>query len=140
MTIAVCNMQSQGTIVQCIMWKKLNKFMKKNGVGKPNFKASWRIVRRPTGMLSKLSMAIMTQRSPWRTKSSLASYIGLHCRNNTYGSTSSLTCKSNIVASASNIRKQKLWKRRNQDTFPFGPSDYLLELLWKMPFVNQTSG
>jgi hypothetical protein len=36
-------------------------------------KASWRIVHRPTGMPSILSMAVVTQRSPSRTKGALAS-------------------------------------------------------------------
>jgi hypothetical protein len=37
-TIAICNMQLEVMEVQCIMWKKLNKVMEKNGVEKPNFK------------------------------------------------------------------------------------------------------
>jgi hypothetical protein len=38
MTIVVCVIQSKDTVVQCIMWRKLNKVMKKNGMEKPNFK------------------------------------------------------------------------------------------------------
>jgi hypothetical protein len=38
MIIAVCNMQPEDTEVQCIMWRKLNKLMKKNVVEKPNFR------------------------------------------------------------------------------------------------------
>ena len=38
MTIAVCDMQSEDTKVQCIMWKELNEVMQRNGVEKPNFK------------------------------------------------------------------------------------------------------
>jgi hypothetical protein len=38
MTIALCDMQSEDTKVQCMMWRKLNKFMRENGVEKPNFK------------------------------------------------------------------------------------------------------
>jgi hypothetical protein len=38
MTIAVCDMQSKDTMVQCIMWRELNDLMAKNGVENTNFK------------------------------------------------------------------------------------------------------
>jgi hypothetical protein len=38
MTIAVCDMQSEDTKVQCIMWGEFNNLMRKNGVENPNFK------------------------------------------------------------------------------------------------------
>jgi hypothetical protein len=38
MTIAICNMQSEDTKVQCIMWRKLNDLMAKNSVEDTNFK------------------------------------------------------------------------------------------------------
>jgi hypothetical protein len=38
MTITVCDMQSKDMKVQCIMWRKLNNLMRKNGVENPNFK------------------------------------------------------------------------------------------------------
>jgi hypothetical protein len=38
MTIAMCDMQSENTKVQCIMWRKLNKLMRENSMEKPNFK------------------------------------------------------------------------------------------------------
>jgi hypothetical protein len=52
MTIAVCDMQSKDTKVQCIMWTKLNDLMRKDGVENPNFKgfmvdnaqANWNVV------------------------------------------------------------------------------------------------
>jgi hypothetical protein len=37
-TITTYDMQSKDTDVNCIMWRKLNKFMKKNGIEKPNFR------------------------------------------------------------------------------------------------------
>ena len=46
--------------------------MKKTGKEKQTSKASWRILCRPTGMPSKLSMVVVIQRSSWRIKSSLA--------------------------------------------------------------------
>jgi hypothetical protein len=39
MTIAVCDMQSEDTKVQCIMWKKLKDLMGNNGVKNPNFQS-----------------------------------------------------------------------------------------------------
>jgi hypothetical protein len=53
MTIAVCDMQSEDTKVQCIMWRELNNLMAKNGIEKTNFKgfmadsaqANWNVVR-----------------------------------------------------------------------------------------------
>jgi hypothetical protein len=53
MTIAVCDMQSEDTKVQCIMWRELNDLMAKNGVENTNFKgfmvdiahANWNAVR-----------------------------------------------------------------------------------------------
>jgi hypothetical protein len=78
MTIAVCDMQLEDTKAQCIMWRKLNDLMAKNGVENTNSKASWRTVHKPIGMLSKLSMAVVTQRFPWRTESALLSSSGLH--------------------------------------------------------------
>jgi hypothetical protein len=53
MTIAVCDMQSEDTKVQCIMWRELNDFMTKNGVENTNFKgfmadstqANWNVVQ-----------------------------------------------------------------------------------------------
>jgi hypothetical protein len=38
MTIAVCDMQSEDTKVQCIMWRELNELMRQNGVENSNFK------------------------------------------------------------------------------------------------------
>jgi hypothetical protein len=38
MTIAVCDMQSEDTKVQCIMWRELNDLMAKNGIENTNFK------------------------------------------------------------------------------------------------------
>jgi hypothetical protein len=38
MMIAICDMQSENTEAQCVMWKNLNKFMANNGVPNPNFK------------------------------------------------------------------------------------------------------
>jgi hypothetical protein len=38
MTIVVCDMQSEDTKVQCIMWRELNDLMVKNGVENTNFK------------------------------------------------------------------------------------------------------
>ena len=38
MTIAICDMQSEDTKVQCIMWRKLNDLMAKNGIENTNFK------------------------------------------------------------------------------------------------------
>jgi hypothetical protein len=38
MTIAICDMQSEDTKVQCIMWRELNDLMAKNGVENTNFK------------------------------------------------------------------------------------------------------
>jgi hypothetical protein len=38
MTIAVCDMQSEDTKVQCIIWRELNNFIRKNDVENPNFK------------------------------------------------------------------------------------------------------
>jgi hypothetical protein len=51
--IAVCDMQSKDTKVQCIMWRDFNEPMQKNGMEKPNFKgfmadsaqANWNTVR-----------------------------------------------------------------------------------------------
>jgi hypothetical protein len=40
MTIAICDMQSKDTKVQCIMWRELNDLMAKNGVENTNFKGS----------------------------------------------------------------------------------------------------
>jgi hypothetical protein len=125
MTIAMYDMQSEDTKAQCIIWKKLNKLMRKNGVEKPNFKASWWTVCKPTGMPSKSSMAMVTQRSPWKTKNTLASCNRLHCYNDTHRSTSNQTCKTNTIASISNIRIQRQWKRQNQDTLSFRPGSYL---------------
>jgi hypothetical protein len=53
MTIAVCDMQSEDTKVQCIMWRELNEVMQRKGVEKPIFKgfmadsaqANWNAVR-----------------------------------------------------------------------------------------------
>jgi hypothetical protein len=39
MTTAVYDMQLEDTEVQCIIWRKLNKVMQKNGVEEPNFKS-----------------------------------------------------------------------------------------------------
>jgi hypothetical protein len=38
MTIAVCDMQSEDTKVQCIMWRELNNLMATNSVQNTNFK------------------------------------------------------------------------------------------------------
>jgi hypothetical protein len=38
MTIAICDMQSEDTKVQCIMWREFNDLMRKYGVENPNFK------------------------------------------------------------------------------------------------------
>jgi hypothetical protein len=38
MTIAVCDMHSEGTEGQVIFWNCLNKVMERNGVPHPNFK------------------------------------------------------------------------------------------------------
>jgi hypothetical protein len=38
MTIVICDMQSEDTKVQCIMWRELNDLMAKNGVENTNFK------------------------------------------------------------------------------------------------------
>jgi hypothetical protein len=78
MTIAVCEMQSEDTKVQCIMWREHNKLMRENSVERPNFKGFRRAVRKPAGMPSKSSMEVVTQRSLWRTESTLASSIRLH--------------------------------------------------------------
>ena len=53
MTIAVCDMQSEDTAAQCIMWRSLNEVMAANGVADVNFKgfmadsaqANWNAVR-----------------------------------------------------------------------------------------------
>jgi hypothetical protein len=53
MTITICDMQSEDTKVQCIMWRELNDLMRKNSVENPNFKgsmadstqANWNVVR-----------------------------------------------------------------------------------------------
>jgi hypothetical protein len=53
MTIAVCDMQSEDTKVQCIMWRELNDLIRKNNVENPNFKgfmvdsvqANWNVVQ-----------------------------------------------------------------------------------------------
>jgi hypothetical protein len=53
MTIAVCDMQSEDTAAQCIMWRSLNEVMAANGVANVNFKgfmadsaqANWNAVR-----------------------------------------------------------------------------------------------
>jgi hypothetical protein len=42
----------------------------------PTSKASWRTVHRPIRMLSESSMAVVIQRSPWRTVSALISSTG----------------------------------------------------------------
>jgi hypothetical protein len=34
MTFAVCDMQHEDMVVQCIMWRKLNKVLSRNGVEK----------------------------------------------------------------------------------------------------------
>jgi hypothetical protein len=78
MTIALCDMQSEDMKVQCIMWRELNDLMAKNGVENTNFKASWQTVLTPIGMLSESSMAVVIQRSPWRTESILVSSTRLH--------------------------------------------------------------
>jgi hypothetical protein len=39
MTIAVCDMQSEDTMAQCIMWRELNDLMAKNGIKNTNFKS-----------------------------------------------------------------------------------------------------
>ena len=52
MTIAVCDMQSEDTEIQVIMWTCLNRMLEKNGVTNPNFKgfmadsaqANWNVV------------------------------------------------------------------------------------------------
>jgi hypothetical protein len=36
--IAICDMQSESTEAQCVMWQNLNKIMVNNGVPNPNFK------------------------------------------------------------------------------------------------------
>lgn len=38
MTIALCDMESEDIKIQCMMWTKLNKFMRENEEEKPNFK------------------------------------------------------------------------------------------------------
>jgi hypothetical protein len=53
MTIAVCDMQSEDTMAQCIMWRELNDLMAKNGIENTNFKgfmadsaqANWNAIR-----------------------------------------------------------------------------------------------
>ena len=53
MTIAIFDMQSENTKVQCIMWREFNDLMRKNDVENSNFKgfmagnaqANWNIVR-----------------------------------------------------------------------------------------------
>jgi hypothetical protein len=53
MTITICDMQSEDTKVQCIMWREFNDLMAKNGVENTNFKgfmadsaqANWNVVR-----------------------------------------------------------------------------------------------
>jgi hypothetical protein len=53
MTIAVCDMQSEDTTANCIMWRELNDLMAKNGVENTNFKgfmadsaqANWNDIR-----------------------------------------------------------------------------------------------
>jgi hypothetical protein len=44
MMISVCDMQSKGMEVQCILWRKLNAIIEKKGLGMPVFKgfmADW---------------------------------------------------------------------------------------------------
>ncbi len=38
MIIAICDMQSEDTKAQCVMWRNLNEVMANNGVPNPNFK------------------------------------------------------------------------------------------------------
>ncbi len=40
MAISVCDMQSKDTKVQCILWKKLNTFVERKGLGMIAFKGS----------------------------------------------------------------------------------------------------
>jgi hypothetical protein len=66
MTITICDMQSEDTKVQCIMWRKFNNLMRKNSVENPNFKGfmvdtaqvNWNAVRIVYGSGDpKISMA-----------------------------------------------------------------------------------
>jgi hypothetical protein len=104
MTIAVCDMQSEDTKVQCIMWRELNDLKAKNGVENTNFKgfmadsahANWNAIRIVYGSDDP--------KVPMENRERTCLLHGPHRSDDTYLSISSQTCRTNTIASVRNTR------------------------------------
>ena len=68
MTIAVCDMQSEDTAAQIVVWKNLNAVMAHHNVSQPNFKEFRADSSKANGMLSVLSTETEMHLCPWKTK------------------------------------------------------------------------
>jgi hypothetical protein len=77
MMITICNMQSNDTKAQCILWRKLNAVVEKKRSSMPVFKGFMVDVHKKIGMLFTLYMGLEILRSRWFTKSGHVFSIGL---------------------------------------------------------------
>jgi len=83
MMIAVCDMQSEDTEVQCMLWRKLNTIVEKKRMGTPMFKGFMADSAQANGMLFRLFMGLEILWSRWLTKSKYFYSIGLNLLANT---------------------------------------------------------
>jgi hypothetical protein len=104
MTIAICNMQSEDTAAQIVVWKNLNVVMARHNVSQPNFKefmtdsaqTNWNAIRIVYGN-GDASM-------PWTTRREHASFTRLSPSRSTQRPTLDSTFKINTDCFTSNTR------------------------------------
>lgn len=104
MTIVVCNMQSEDSTSQVIVWKNLNTVMACHDVPNRTLKGSWRIAPQQIGTWFTSYMVVQMHLCLWRTRREHASSIGPNPSRSILRPAFGVTSKTNINSSTSNTK------------------------------------